>query len=331
MKKILSTIVAGGLLLTSTPANAAVPKASDLPRAVKSYEASMLKTVKAYDRDGWKPVTLYKGQKVTIVQRKYINGYDFLITKGNVYFPISNSTVKIIKPVSGKVNYDAYHMTPQLKQELKKLGTSHRDYQAYKKAAVNYERGFKETEGYMFVALLARTLHHNEIIPGGLETPPYVTYKSWIAEKRPSYDYSGYKCNVASKYKINVLSNAFVKEYMNNNFNLRGMYPGKAWNYKMGICKLTGTKYGYFYSQGNVGYTFKAGYKMKNIGVIPTQKVTYKQAINFYGKPSSVQYVTNGVHETIATYNADKYNGYKVVMGFDKYKGNMKYMIKFKD
>ncbi|MBC9875662.1 MULTISPECIES: hypothetical protein [Staphylococcaceae] len=331
-KQIVMGIVAGSLLLSNSAH--AETRPSDLPRKIQSYEAVLKQSVYAFDKANYNVIKLYKGRKITIVERKVLDGYDYLIAKGNIYIPINNNTVAIKKKVAGKVNYNTYRMSKTLQSELKKLGPNHRDYANYKRDAISYEKEMKRSIDAFLPSLIAVKLHKQTTIPAGLEGPDTMTYKQWASSNYAPSPVRKVTCPVSKGNKLNLFSNSFINHFFGtNSYRLNTTAPGQSLNYERPVCKMTGTGFGYFLSNGNVGYSLTANYpmKVKQTAVIATYPYSYKTIIDKFGKPTSVKHVVNRVDETQVTYNADKHNGYKVIVGFDRYKGNLKYMIKVRD
>lgn len=333
-KQVAMSIVAGSLLFSNAVQADAQTRPSDLPRKIQSYDAELKQSVYAYDKANYKVIKLAQGKKITIVERKVLDGYDYLIAKGNIYIPINNNTVTIKKKLPGKVDYNKYRMSKTLQSELKKLGTNHRDYANYKRDAISYEKEMKRSIDGFIPSLLAVKLHHQTTIPGGIEGPETMTYKQWISTNYAPNNPGKVKCPVLKGNKLNLFSDAFKNHYFaTNSKRLNTTAPGQVADFQRPVCKMTGTGYGYFLSNGNVGYSLTANYpmKVKDTAVIATYPYSYKTMIAKLGKPTSVKHVVNKVDETQVTYNKDKHDGYKVVVGFDRYKGDFKYMIKVKD
>lgn len=77
-----------------------------------------------------------------------------------------------------------------------------------------------------------------------------------------------------------------------------------------------------------MGYSIKSNYNVKDVYVFPIKSYSYKQVISKLGRPTNEKYITKGVHEYQAIYNSNPHNGFKVIVGFDQYKGNLKYIAK---
>lgn len=294
-----------------------------IDRGVNTYEAVTTKAITGYDRDNFSEIKYSKGKKIVIVERQYKHGYDYIVTKGNVYFQFDHKAIKITKRLPGKTDYSKYKMSSTLVNELKKLGKNHKDYQAYKKAAINYEKLRQRTETKLFNDKLALELQHEAIVPGGISGPGVLTYKDWLSFKKDSFKVAS--CKVNAKYQFDIMDKAFIKQYMStSNKTVKGISPGvDIGKYK--ACELYGSGYGYAFKAANVGFSITQKYKSKDVFIYPTKKYTYDQVIQRLGKPTSTKYVAKGVHEYQATYQK---KGYKVIVGFDQFKGDLKYLVK---
>ncbi|WP_414054315.1 hypothetical protein ACMGE6_02345 [Macrococcus equi] len=305
---------------------------TQLPRMVDSYSAVALKNIKGYDKDTFSPVQIRKGQKIIIVEREYFAGYDYIILKGNIYIPFDNSSIKIIKHVNGKADYDKYHMSQVLYKELQYIGKNNYYYNRYKTAAINYEKQHQEDVKYLFMEMLANTLHNQPIYGRGIESPGEVTFDQWLQEGKPTYDYGEWKCTNQNKYKIDIMNPKFHSEYFyTNNRNISDIKIGMndpSFTERINLCDRLGTAYDFVQYGTNVGYTIDSKHKIKNIFIIPDRKYSFAQTIKVFGTPSSYKYITKGVHEYHAIYDQNKRNGFKVIVAFDQFKGNLKYIVK---
>lgn len=294
-----------------------------IDRGVNTYEAVTTKAITGYDRDNFSEIKYPKGKKIVIVERQYKHGYDYIVTKGNVYFQFDHKAIKVTKRLPGKTDYSKYKMSSTLVNELKKLGKNHKDYQAYKKAAISYEKLYQKMGDKLFNDKLALQLQHQAIVPRGMTSPNAITYKDWTYKREPEYKVN--KCKVNPKYQFDIMDKAFIKQYMStSNKTVKGIAPGVDIG-KYQACELYGSGYGYAFKAANVGFSITQKYKSKDVFIYPTKKYTYDQVIQQLGKPTSTKYVAKGVHEYQATYQK---KGYKVIVGFDQFKGDLKYLVK---
>lgn len=326
--KLITAVLTTTIAFSTLTIDAHAQSLTSLKRQVATYEAVALKNIEGLKKDTGQMKTFKKGSKFTIVERKYINGYDYIVTKGDYYLRFDNSAINIFKSLPGKTDYSKYKMSQSLKDELAYIGADNYYYDKYKAAAISYEKYNQLIWDDMFPDLLANTFQ-NQYIPGrDYFSEPTKTFDKWIEDGKPEAYGSASGCIVPSKYDFDILSKQFTSEYMySNNRSVKGIKRGKAaFGYQ--TCENLGTGYGYAHKGASVGFTTTNSQKVKDIFVFPNKEYTYNQTIAKLGRPTSEKYITKGVHEYQAIYNSNPHNGFKIIVGFDQYKGNLKYMVK---
>lgn len=343
MKKVLVSTLAAGLLLSGnsfSEANAAAQKPSDLRVGVRSYQAVLTQNTKAWHNPSNKMVTFYKGRKVTIVERKQVFGYDYLVLKGDYTIPLRDNGVKIIKPLAGKTVYGQFVLSNHAKQLINNAPKSSQYYNAYKKYVISYEKSlFTAFQTSYNDASMHMEFHVDPKDRGGLGggAPPTKTFNEWMQNK----DYTNYKqrhqfkCYPEDKGQtINILSKSFIDGYFySNNRSYGSFIVGKKVPQNMFSCGISASDEGELSRHKDISVKLKGRYypTIQSVYITPMKKYTYNQIISTYGKPSSTRFIANGRVEHQLIYNHTKNNGYQIVVALDNYKGNVKYLRKMND
>ncbi|WP_414054280.1 hypothetical protein ACMGE6_02150 [Macrococcus equi] len=343
MKKLLlSTITAGLLVSNFNSADAVNLKPSDLKIGINTYEAVLTKSTKALLGNGSSDnmITLQKGKKVTVVERKQLHGYDYLVLKGNYVIPLNDSGIKIIKPLPGKTNYSKFVLSKDAKQKIANAPKSSVYYDDYKRYVIRYDK-------FLFTAFqlsyseitLQQQFHMKPEERGGLGgwAEPTKTFSEWMKNK----DYSShkprnqFKCYASDPgTTVNILSKAFIDGYFYNNNRSYGKFiVGKSIPENSFGCSMSASDEGVLsrFKDISVKLTSRFNPKIKSVYITPIKNYSYAQIIQAYGQPSSTRFIANGRVEHQLIYDYNKHNGYKIIVALNNYKGNVKYLRKMNE
>lgn len=212
----------------------------------------------------------------------------------------------------------------RLKQSAKKKYA--KQYKAFVKVAdQDYQNWMNRKEALEFLSLVGQNIATTS------EGRDYYTYDQWVKNRMPRI-----KLNppVTDTAKVDILSDQFMKDYINSKTNIvRGHQIGDKVSTVKKDYKISNsmvTYFGEFLYGRNAGFSadMKTG-KVTKVVYVPNKTVTYEQIISKYGQPTETAFPNKGILEYIAAYDkSDK--GYNVYVGFDSFKGNVKYIVKEK-
>lgn len=332
MKKIALSMLTLGIVLPATSAQASSTiTASKVKTGETDYAATILKDTKVmnhgtYGNYDYKHYfsKIKAGTKVVITGHKLVDGYNFFVLKGNRYLPVDDQLIRIDKKLSSNIQSgkDFVTKTEQSYLDSSKNEKFYKEYEAFLKGPQNpYHKWLDGKENTMTLSLIG--------LPGEIteEAMEPVSYSDWLGRKDSINSKS-------SAPKVNVLSKQFKKDFFNSKSNIvLNHKSGESWRKVWETYGPTSdykTQYGNFYAGDEAGFmTTKDGKKVTKLIYKSKKKVSYKDWINYYGKPQKTEFHNGKNIEHILTYNQSKY-GYKVIVGFDSYKGYVKYILKEK-
>ncbi|WP_414054249.1 hypothetical protein ACMGE6_01975 [Macrococcus equi] len=330
MKKLALSVLSIGLLLPSLPAFAEVKtsKPSEIKVGNRDYSAVMLKDTNVMIKDTYIRSnnyfkTLKAGTKVVVVKHKLIDGYNFLVLKGNYYLPVDDSNLKIIGKSNTAIDYD--RTFSWLAEQRLKEAKGKKYYTEYRQYIVNRDRYFKtwanNKEETLILTLVGGT--------GALtqEANGILKYADWLAGGKSTGDKPRF--DKEDTANIDFTSKGFIKDYVNSTDNIvrghkAGELAGKV-NNDFRAYQTMVTNIGEYKVGNNAGYQ---GYKVaKNLIYAPKKPVSYYAIKKAYGIPASSELSRKHIVEHTLKYDKSKY-GYDLYVVFDSYKGNLKYMYK---
>lgn len=336
MRKICIAMIATALLLPGQTVNATKLVPSTMNIGIKSYQAVLQKSTKVINGDTGSILTLKKGKSVTIVERKVVDGYDFLVLKGNLYIPVDDSIIKIGRPLDEKINYSATKMDPLAKSWLNQLSGHEKYYNAYKKYATIQGLNRANFTKANMRSIITNRMYGTIPAHSTWGTPYIDSYDMWVnygmtTARKETY----YSCK-DSTVKIDILSDQFKKVYFESESRtIKGLQKYKAISSVAAQpCDYLGTDAGYVWRIGDVGYVkdypktgTDNGY-IKEVVITPSQKVTYSQLVKQYGKPSSVKVLKRNRIEYQMTYETSFEDSFKIIVAMDRKDGRVKYLRK---
>ncbi|WP_414055833.1 hypothetical protein [Macrococcus equi] len=336
MKKLSLSLVTTALLFTTQTADAAKVVPSSMNIGVKSYEAVIQKATRAVNGDTSEVTTLKKGKKVTVVERKVVDGYDFLVLKGNLYIPVDDSNIKIGKALAAKINYSKTKMDPLAKAWLDDLTGYEEYYYPYKKYLYIQGQNRANFTKANMRSLITNRMYGTVPAHSTWGTPYVSSYDMWVdmgmeTARKETY----YSCN-NSTVKIDILSDQFKNIYFDSETRtIKGL---KKYQDVSSVaaqpCDYLGTDAGYVWRIGDVGYvkdypkTGTNNGQIKEVVITPSKKVTYHQIIKKYGKPTSVSVSKKNRVEYKMIYDTSFEDSYKIIVAMDRKNGKVKYLRK---
>lgn len=331
MKKTGLALLAIGMLLPTANAQAAT-KVSELKVGNQDYNATILKDTVAFNRETYnlsaskQKTQLKAGTKVVVTKHKLVKGYNFLVLKGNRYIPADDSLIEINDALTSNIDYDKAHLTNRAKYLLKQ--SAKKKYAKQYKSFLtvldkDYQNWMNGKENMMLLSLVGQNVSITS------EGRDLISYAEWVKRKMPRIKLNPQPKDTA---KVDILSDQFMRDFINSKDNIvRGHKVGEKAtdvnkDYKINDAMVTFA--GAFQYGRNAGFSVdeKTG-KVNKLIYVPNKTVTYDQIISKYGQPKETAFSNKTVLEHILSYDKSEY-GYKVHVGLDSFKGNVKYIIK---